>query len=212
MAKKREKIKEDGHEFDSNEEQYFWWWVRSLKEAGYIKDVVFQPESFKLADSLWGSYYKEMKRVPDKLVQEEIMPGKLYTCDAMIMWEEKAKDIFFTDIKSTLRKKERNSMKYLLAHKIDSDSFNGNDWYSYIEVKPVFDQNNMTMLAKVNIKWVYEKYQQYINMVIPEKLFNKTFTPKRFLYCNKDTNRKRKLKHKNVISLKSFIDNSSLDS
>lgn len=203
----KEKIREDGKHFDSWEEVHFYWWCETLMDAGYIDHVEFHPPSFKLADPLWVDYHKPMKRVEDKMVSEEIMEGKVYTCDAMIIWNDKAFNVFFTPIDSTKRKKERNSLKYLLAHHSDIEG-----WYSYVEVKPIFDQNNMTRLAKVNIKWVYEKYKKYVNIIIPEKLFNKTFTPKRFLYCNKSSTKLRKLKVKNVRSLKDFIDNSSSES
>lgn len=205
MAK--EKITENGKQFDSWEEVHFHWWCEALIKAGYIKHVEYHPKPFKLSDPLWVDYFKPMKRVEGKMVAEEIMEGKIYTCDALIFWEDKAFDKFFTPLDSKTRKKERNSLKYLLAHHSDAGG-----WYSYVEVKPSFDQNNMTRLAKINIKWVFEKYKKYVNIVIPEKHFNKTFTPVRFLFCNKNVNKKRKVKIKNIRSLKDFIDNFSLDS
>lgn len=75
---------------------------------------------------------------------------------------------------------------------------------SFIEVKPSFDQNNMTRLAVLNQKWVFEKFGLFINIVIPEKLFAKTFTPKRYLTCDKSSV-KRKIKYKNIISLDEFL-------
>lgn len=50
-----------------------------------------------------------------------------------------------------------------------------------IEVKPSFDAHNMTRLFKLNQKWVYQKYGIYVELVIPEKLFEKTFCPQRYL-------------------------------
>ena len=204
MAKKREKIKEDGYEFDSHEEQHFYWWCRSLMDAGYIRAFHVEPESFNLTDPVIVEYVKPMKKVADKLIPEEIMKGNLYTCDALIKWTEKANGVFFLPIDSKVRKKKGAALQYMIAH---HDEYTC--WHSYIEVKPIFDQNNMTRLAKNNIKHVYSKFGSFINLVIPEKLFNKSFTPKRFLYCNVNTSKKRKLKHKNVISLKTFIDNFS---
>ncbi len=207
MAKKREKIKQDGYEFDSWEEVHFWWWCQALMKAGYIREFHVEPESFVLTDPIVVDYLKPMKKVADKMVPEEIMKGNLYTCDALIKWTEKANGIFFLPIDSTRRKKKAASLQYMIAH---HDEYTG--WHSYVEVKPIFDQNNMTRLAVNNIKHVYSKFGSFINLAIPPKLFNKSFTPARFLYCDKDLKRKRKVKHKNVISLKSFIDNSSLDS
>lgn len=207
MAKKRDKIKEHGYELDSWEEVAFLWWALALKDAGYIKSIVIEPPSFLLTEPVVVEYLKPMKKVADKMVPEEIMKGNLYTCDVLIEWEERANGIFFLPLHSTTRKKKEAALQYMIA---EHDGHSG--WRSYIEVKPIFDQNNMTRLAKNNIKHTFSKYGAFVNLVIPEKLFNKSFTPKRFLFCNKDIKRKRKLKHKNIISLKSFIDNSSLDS
>jgi hypothetical protein len=78
------------------------------------------------------------------------------------------------------------------------------DAYSYIEVKPLFDQNNMTRLAVLNQKWVMDKFGAFINIVIPEKLFDKTFTPKRYFTCDKSST-KRKIKYSNIITLEDFL-------
>lgn len=208
MARKKgDEITEDGYEFHSWEEAYFYWWVKVLIKAGYIDEVIFQPKSFQLSDPIVVNYLKPMKRVEDKYVPETIMSGKLYTCDACIKWNIKAKDIFFTDINSTIRKKKKHVHQYLIAQYAKEKDY----YYSFIEVKPFYDQNNMTVLAIVNIKWVYEKYKQYVNIVIPEKLFEKTFTPKRFLFCDKNINQKRKVKIKKISSLRDFLDNSSLE-
>ncbi len=63
-----------------------------------------------------------------------------------------------------------------------------------IEVKPNHDRNNMTRLFSINQKWVYDKFNTYIQKVIvfpkvdkegkctPRKtLFTETFVPERFL-------------------------------
>jgi hypothetical protein len=55
---------------------------------------------------------------------------------------------------------------------------------SIVEVKPSFDAHNMTRLFKLNQKWVYQKYGIYVELVIPEKLFEKTFCPDRFRYTD----------------------------
>jgi hypothetical protein len=55
---------------------------------------------------------------------------------------------------------------------------------SIIEIKPSFDAHNMTRLFKLNQKWVYSKYGIYVELVIPEKLFEKTFCPDRFRYTD----------------------------
>jgi hypothetical protein len=73
-----------------------------------------------------------------------------------------------------------------------------------IEIKPIFDQNNMTRLAIINQKWVMEKHGLFVNIVIPDKLFENTFTPKRYLRCDASS-KERKLKFSNVKSLDEFL-------
>jgi len=39
----------------------------------------------------------------------------------------------------------------------------------------------------------------------PEKLFDRTFTPKRYLMCDVSTAKKRKINYKNVVLLDQFL-------
>lgn len=57
---------------------------------------------------------------------------------------------------------------------------------TYFEVKAEFDKNNMNRLASINIKWVQQKYNVVVEMIKPNILFKKTFTPERFLLTNKN--------------------------
>jgi hypothetical protein len=76
---------------------------------------------------------------------------------------------------------------------------------SIVETKGTFDMGNMTRLANNNIKFVYEKYQVYINMIKVPTIFDKTFTPDRYLMTDK-TFQSRKIKYKNVRTLREFIE------
>lgn len=179
-------------EFDSDEEMYFYWWLEELQEAGYIKKIVHHPMPYKLSDPVIGVYEKQLK-TKVKNESEELMKGHIYTPDFLIIWNEKARGVFYEHQCSYNRRKEKNSLKYLIGNTA-----------TVIEVKPLFDQNNMSRLFKINQKWVYDKHGVFVNMVVPEKWFNKTFTPNRFLTTNK-SGKARKIKYKNVISLKDFV-------
>ena len=65
---------------------------------------------------------------------------------------------------------------------------------TWLEIKPKFDQNNMTRLFKINQKWVFDKHGLFVDLVIPETLFEKTFTPKDYLTT--PTGKQRKLNYK----------------
>lgn len=202
MAKqKKEIITEDGHVFDSMEELYFYWWVKELMDNGFIEKFVSQPEPFTLSSGLKMPYIKEMKKVANKELWKDIIEPSVYTCDGLIKWNKKAEFIFYFDfdVFSTTHKgfgicKDKKMLELFVLR--NSQCF--------IEVKPFFDQNNMTRLAKTNIKWVWDKHQEFVNLIVPSKLFMQTFTPKRYLRSDKDTT-DRKI-HFKVRSLEQFLE------
>jgi len=184
-------------QFDSNEEMYFFWWLLELKEKGFIKEIELQPTAFPLSSSISCEYEQQMK-TKSKIVSEEIMKGHVYTTDVFVIWNKNAIDKFTTLIDSGIRKKERSSLQFIISQE------KGGVIYSFIEVKPSFDQNNMTRLAVINQKWVWEKFKTYVNIVIPEKHFNKTFTPGRYFFTNK-SKVPRTIKYKSVLTLSEFL-------
>jgi len=179
---------------DSNEELYFSWYLYELKINGFIEYYKPHPESFKLSDPIVNSYIKKLK-TKDKNETEEVLKGHLYTTDFIIKWTEKARNLFFKELNNNSKIKESNYQQFLIA----SDSL-----ISYIEVKPIFDQNNMTRLAKINQKWVWEKHNIFINIVIPDKHFSKTFTPAKYMITN-ISGKSRKIRYKPIKTLKEFI-------
>ena len=185
---------------DSDEEKYFYWWAKELQDLGFIKSITLQPEPFNLLEPLKVEYFEQMK-TKSKYVNEEIMKGHIYTPDVLIEWSDETEkmNIVETDLYSDLRKKKRSSLQFLM-----SQTLKGGKRVSYVEVKPSFDQNNMTRLAKINQKWVYDKYGIYVNIVIPEKHFDKTFTPERFLKTNISL-KPRKIKYKNITKSVHFL-------
>jgi len=192
------KMTEQNLKLDSDEEMYFYWWLKELKERGFIKHIELQPSPFSLSESLKSSYIEQLK-TKEKTSSEELMPKHIYTADVFIIWTEYALNKFTTLIDSKIKKTSSRSMQFIISQKNDKG-----DIYSFVEVKPSFDQNNMTRLAKLNQKWVYEKHGIYVNIVIPEKHFNKSFTPARYFFTNK-SKVARTIKYKNVITIDTFF-------
>jgi len=179
---------------DSNEEKYFWWWANELKDIGFIEKIELQPKPFDLSSSIKSVYDKQLK-TKIKEVEETLLNKHIYTTDVKITWNKSALDIFTTLLDSRVKKTENRSLTYIISQINEN-----NEIISYVEVKPSFDQNNMTRLAKINQKWVWEKHGLFVNIVIPEKHFNKTFTPKKFLFTDK-SGKPRKIKYKNIVTL-----------
>ena len=182
--------------FDSDEEMYAYWYFDELRKNGYVKDIVLQPESFNLSKQLTSTYKHEMK-TKAKMVQEEILKAHIYTADLLIVWEQKAKGIFYETINGGTRmKKGLSKVKFVANTK-------AGDHVSTIEVKPSYDQNNMTRLAKINQKWVWEKHGYFVTIMVPEKWFKNTFTPTRYLFTNK-SGKPRSIKY-GVKQLKEYL-------
>lgn len=179
---------------DSNEEKYFWWWANELKDIGFIEEIELQPKPFDLSSSIKSVYDKQLK-TKIKEVEETLLNKHIYTTDVKITWNKSALDVFTTLLDSRVKKTENRSLTYIISQINEN-----NEIISYVEVKPSFDQNNMTRLAKINQKWVWEKHGLFVNIVIPEKHFNKTFTPKKFLFTDK-SGKPRKIKYKNIVTL-----------
>lgn len=161
----------------SDEELYFAYWLEELKDAGYIKEFVLQPAPFKLADAVIFDWIKDTstKTIKNRFEEREsnMLEAIEYTADAHIIWDISAMNLFFT-----VGKPRSNKCKLLIAHMVfDKDS---HDWeaHSHVEVKPIFDQNNMEREFKIKQKWVYQKHQTFINLVVPQKFFPHNFTPK----------------------------------
>lgn len=72
-----------------------------------------------------------------------------------------------------------------------------------VEIKPAYDQNNMTRLFMNNRKWLYQKHGEYWNLVKLPNFFAKTFTPIRYLLTDSSLNQ-RKIKFK-VKTLEEWI-------
>lgn len=172
--------------FDSDEERWFYYWCVELLEAGYIKEFIHQPQSFRLANEVRHTIVKPMKRVEDKLLSKILLEDKVYTPDFKIIWSGVN---HFHLPKATLL--QCSLIKEFISGKIISEREKLSDasyaFVSYIEIKPDFDQNNMTREFKINQKWMYQKYGIYINLIIPTKKnkpkinwFQQTFTPEAF--------------------------------
>ena len=170
--------------YDSKEELYFSWYLRELQEANYIYHIEYQPASYHLSLPQTHCFVKPLK-TKTKIVSVTLLRKHIYTPDFRVLWEQKARGLFFNnhDDEVDLRKIP------FITNPTSNSLSNG-----LIEIKPVFDQNNMTRLFAINQKWLYHQHDIYIQKIIPVKLFEATFTPQKYLLTDK-TNKQRKLKY-----------------
>lgn len=144
---------------DSVGEMYFVYYFQELKEAGYIKDFK-RGQSYLLSDSLLNNYAVQLK-TKSKPMSEVVLMGHSYNLDFEVEWTEEGARIFCSKF----------------GKKITKVFICNDNNISYIEGKPFFDSQNMSRLAVLNIKWLYQKYGIFCQICIPEKIFPKTFTP-----------------------------------
>ena len=153
--------------YDSKEEIYFSWYLDELFEAGYIDEYCRQPEPFSLFDPVKYNWIKPLK-TKKKEMTTTLMRAHSYRADFQIFWLfNNAKGLFF-DI-----------------NKLTAGPFFAKYGISFIDVKPSFDQHNMTRLFHINQKWVHQRFGVYVQKIVPQKLFKATFTPNRYLYTDK---------------------------
>lgn len=173
-TKKRKKHVDEvnGIPIDSIGEMYFAWYFEELKNHGYVKDYK-RGKSYLLSDSLVNSYVVQLK-TKSKPMHEVVLMGHSYNLDYEIEWTDLGAKLFCSRFGEKLTK-----------------AFVCNDLnISHLEAKPEYDFNNMTRLATLNIKWLYQKYGIYTQIVTPERIFKKTFTPKLMLKTKTGKDRK----------------------
>ncbi|OGV45828.1 MAG: hypothetical protein A2017_18175 [Lentisphaerae bacterium GWF2_44_16] len=155
-GKKKEKKKfiANGIEFDSREETDFYHWCIEAEAHGYIKDFHYHTEYFTLCEraSIKG---KEVLKTKVKIVDKFLLHPHIYTPDFIIFPALK-----FNELEHGLKGSEK----------------------IYIDVKGGSDIYHNEREFSINQKWVYSKYQIFINKVIPEIFFKKTWCPVAALY------------------------------
>jgi hypothetical protein len=159
-------------EFDSPEERYFADWLIELEKSGYVNSWERTTQAIPLTKGLKHQYIQTVilktktKRIPKS--QTLLIPSE-YTPDFGITWADKAKNVFFQPIYDEQK----------LTCPIIADLKDG-EYYSIIEIKPVFDLHNMTRGFINNQKYIWDKYGAYVNLLVVPDIFLDTFSPATF--------------------------------
>jgi hypothetical protein len=159
--------------FDSPEEEYYYDWLTELKEQGYIHSIEQEPE------------YELFPEV--KIKDKTILRCSMYKPDFIIIWEDKAKDVFYFTEESNFKSIIVELKSKHFAHK---DKLTER-YYSVVDVKGTFAArgNSSTIKFPIIQKQMYYRYKIYVNKIMPlhskSGLFANTFTPKKFYYTKK---------------------------
>lgn len=189
------------------QEQWFDIWAEEVEAAGYIDEVVREPDvpTFELFEG-YSKPFGKKKNV--------IMRPVVYTPDRIIKWNDKAIDIFIAPF-------------YWPAIDMETCYFNpqleGKNMFhfSILDIKgPTGSQKAYGSDFKFTQKWLWAKTQQYVQKVMlsPVKPLKKdvqylwaaTFTPQRYLWTDKLTKlrtipNKKGVPNWEVRTLKEFI-------
>ena len=181
---------------DSSEEVDAFQWCEALKGIGIIKEFK-RVESLQLFGGLYNTYTvkKELKTKTKTIEKTEtILSSSVYTPDIEIEWcMEHPLIPKITWVKTD--NKVKNDKFYLHA-----------DNKSYLEVKSHFDFGNMTRLWKTNQRYLYDKHKIFVDLFIPQEMFQKTFTPTMCMYDKRGKLKNYKTEYK-LKSLKEWINN-----
>lgn len=206
MAAKKSKTAEGdyrGLHWESPEELAFLQWAFELVDAGYI-DTIERAKSFSLAGPLVSQYIKTTQlktKVKEEHKEEILLNGHVYTPEYKITWNIDKYQKFVNDsyLDGYNYNNSKNTKPFLVTHEKLGERI------SYVEVKPPFDQNNMTRLFKINQKWMWDKHKIFVNLIVPQELFEETFTPKAYLFT--PTGKNRTITKWKVRSLNEYINN-----
>lgn len=174
----------NGLELDSKEENEFIYWLDEAKEYGLIADYKYQPQEYSLSNKE-VIFRKVLKG--KKIIEKEytLLNPHIYTPDFSIMFTKMFYDLY--------EKYEWNKIfKYTnLGEPL------------VIDIKGGFSRNGGDRTFSINQKWVYHLYKIYIQKIVPQDLFKKTWCPE----LAKLTPKKKQVveKYKNLKSIKDII-------
>ena len=153
--------------FDSQEEKWFSHWLSEALAEGMVDRYVYHPSEIVLSETkiqkVVSEYYTKVRkykrtRTTDRLILRECT----YTPDFIVFFTESFRDVY---PKLLIEFGEKDVPENVSC---------------YIDVKGTFAGRNNTSAVTFPIKqkWIYDKYEIFINKVVPEKFFNKTWVPK----------------------------------
>jgi hypothetical protein len=154
---KKSNIEYDGICFDSTEELEFYHWCIEAKKYKIISDFKYNCETYQLSPKQTISETKKLK-TKTKIVDKHLFHEHVYSPDFHLFKGERWSAI-------------DNICKLLSTHDDQKEIV--------IDVKGTFQKHDGSRSFSINQKWMYDKYQIYINKLIPEKFFKLTWVPEK---------------------------------
>ena len=168
-------------DFDSTEEWQFYNWLLEAEQYKLVSDIEYHSDTYVLSEKIEYPEVIELK-TKTKVVYKTLLGGCEYTPD----FQFKVHNRF---IQSLLKK----------MHTVVYDK-------TIVDTKGAFGSSKNTSHATfpIKAKWLFQTQGLYVQKVVPEKLFRKTFVPEVARY----TPKKGDIKKKNigVPTIKEFVE------
>lgn len=139
-------------DFDSDEELEFYCWLKEAEEKKLLGCIEYQCKEYKLSPRVAVAYSKKLK-TKTKIAEKFLFRQHKYTLDFRF-W------LTCDTLKSTFINSDYLHTKIIL-----------------VDVKGSFNKFGDPKQFALNQKWVYDKFDTYIEKIVPEKLFKKTWVP-----------------------------------
>ena len=155
-------------DFKSDEEYAFALWCEEAKDNGFISRWLYEPVSYTLCGGIEyeKTVIKKYKRKPDKEVT---------------VWKSLLKEHEYTPDFIIVPTPALDALTHGLIH-YSSTNFHGGPEQYVIDTKGTFQRFDGSRTFSINQKWVFSKYRIYINKVVPERFFKKTWVPASIAY------------------------------
>ncbi len=141
-------------EFDSDEELEFYCWLKEAELNGLISGILFHPHTFDLSS-----------KATIKL--DKIMKTKIKTVDKFILRPH----VYTPDFEFCIE----SSLIYKLNILVENKTINRK--FMLVDVKGTYSRYGDAKQFSINQKWVWDKYGIYVQKIVPEKLFLKSWVP-----------------------------------
>ena len=142
------KARED---FASDEELEVYCWLKETESFNLVSDIEYQPEAFSLCSRASVQVKKQLK-TKIKMVDKFLFHAHVYTPD----FEFEAMPAIGRLFVSPLFAPNKPVV---------------------IDVKGSFNPYGDPKQFSINQKWVWDKYGVYVEKIVPEKLFKKSYVP-----------------------------------
>lgn len=153
--------------FDSKEEVWFAMWLEELKQHGFVYCWNKVIEPIELIQPYKIEYIKKTQ-LKTKTKEEEkeftLLHGLEYTPDFQIYFTKQGWSMFV----SPMNENVKQDRWFFSKHPSD---------FVYVEVKPSFDMHGKTSRFSIIQKIVLHIKNIFVDLIIPEDLFEGTFMP-----------------------------------